>query len=296
MKAIEKLLNKTQRTISKLLLILLCLLPSLSFAVEQALDKETTLFNQTFSWQAMMGFSVFSTNNPLKDVKQEDMGGFLSLSLLIDLYYKGFFIQSNHRRSTGLTQGAELGYQLHVDDDWAIDILTKSYIAGYDPEFLIENKGRNIPTIVGLKERETGNAIALRYSYFTDSSILSIDVAKLSPFNEPDGWLLDFYYSDLLIYRNWDIYIGGGVTYYSNQIMDYYYGISEEEVTSAREYYNPNAGFKGSLEVYAQYPLSKKWSFNAGITQTYYSNVIGRSPIIDKQHITQFSLGAIYVF
>ena len=296
MKPTNKILINVQRTISKILFVVLCTLPNLSLAVEQELDKETTLFNQTFSWQAMMGFSVFSTNNPLKDVKQEDMGGFLSLSLLIDLYYKGFFIQSNHRRSTGLTQGAELGYQLHVDDDWAIDVLTKNYIAGYDPEVLIENKGKNIPTIAGLKERQMGNGIALRYSYFTDSSILSVDFAALPLANQPNGWLLDFYYSDLVIYRNWDIYMGGGVTYYSNQVMDYYYGISEAEVTSAREYYNPNAGFKGSLEIYAQYPLSKSWSFNTGITQTYYSNVIGRSPIIDKQHITQFSLGAIYVF
>lgn len=296
MKLSKNLLDKIQLTINKVLLVVICLLPNLSFAVEQQLDKETTLFNQTFSWQVMAGVSIFSAHNPLKDVKQEEAIDYLSLSLLIDLYYKGFFIQSNHRRSTGLTQGAETGYQLHVDDSWALDVLTKSYITGYDPEYLIEQKGKDIPSISGLKRREIGSAVALRYSYFTEDSILSVDLAHLAPWTVPSGWLLDVYYSDLFIYRNWDIYIGGGITYYSNQVMDYYYGISDEEVTYARGYYNPNTGFKGSLEVYAQYPISKKWSFNAGITQTYYSDSISRSPIIGKQHITQFLLGAVYVF
>ena len=281
---------------SKVLLVSLCLFSHFSFAVEQQLNKEATLFNQTFSWQAMMGVAIYSANSPLKDVQQEDIFDYTSIALMIDLYYKGFFIQSNHRRSVAVTQGAELGYQLHVDDDWELDILTKNYIVGYDPDELIKNKGENIPTLAGLSEREMGNAIAIRYSHFNENSISSIEFAHFPPWSAAQGWLIDYYYNDLVIYKNWDIYIGGGVTYYSNKVMDYYYGIDTHEVTQARELYEPNAGFKGTFEIYAQYPISKKWSFNAGITQTYYSNTIGRSPLVDKQHITQFLLGAFYVF
>jgi len=296
MKLTKRLLNNLSCKVAALLLAIVCYLPNVSYAVEQQLDKETTLFNQTFSWQAMVGLSVYSTPNKLKGVEQEGLVDYLSLSLLIDLYYKGFFIQSNHRRSIGLTQGAEIGYQLHVDDNWEIDILAKSYIAGYDPEDLIDKKEKNIPSIENLKEREIGSAIALRYSYFNKDSILSIDVADLTHWSDPNGWLIDIYYNDLYIYKNWDIYIGGGITYYSSQVTNYYYGINAEEATNAREYYKPNASFKGTFEIYAQYPISKNWSFNAGITQTYYSNVIKRSPIVDKQHLTQFLLGVVYVF
>lgn len=296
MKLTKNLLYKIKLTLGKAVLVALCFLPQLSFAVEQQLDKESTLFNQTFSWQVMMGLSVYSSHSPLKDVKQEDIVDYMSLSIMIDLYYKGFFIQSNHRRSVAITQGAEVGYQLHVDDDWAVDILTKTYITGYDPDILIEKKNENIPTLEGLKEREIGDAIALRYSRFNDDSIFSIDFANLTHWSKANGWLIDVYYNEVYIYKNWDIYIGGGVTYYSNQVMDYYYGIKEEEVTNARAYYDPNTGFKGTFEVYAQYPISKKWSFSAGVTQTYYSNTIGKSPLIDRQNITQFLLGVIYVF
>lgn len=296
MKLTQNLLYKIKLALGKTLLVALFFLPQLSFAVEQQLDKETTLFNQTFSWQVMMGISVYSGHSPLKGVKQEDVVDYLSLSLMIDLYYKGFFIQSNHRRSVAITQGAEVGYQLHVDNDWAVDILAKTYISGYDPELLIEKKDENIPTLEGLKEREIGDAIALRYSRFNDDAIFSIDFANLTYWSKANGWLIDVYYNEVFFYKNWDIYIGGGVTYYSNQVMDYYYGVKAEDVTDARSFYDPNTGYKGTFEVYAQYPISKKWSFSAGVTQTYYSNTIGKSPLIDRQNITQFLLGVIYVF
>jgi outer membrane scaffolding protein for murein synthesis (MipA/OmpV family) len=285
-----------QKTLKLASCILLCTTSLFSFAVDTELEKETTVFNQTFSWQAMAGFSIDHTQSPLKGVKQEDVFDHISLSLLIDFYYKGFFIQSNHRRSSGVKEGAEIGYQLHVDDNWEVDVLIKSYVPGYNPELLIENKKKNIPSLVGLKEREIGSAIALRYSYYENDSILSVDFANLNYWSAPGGWLVDFYYNDLVIYKNWDIYVGGGITYYSDQVMDYYYGVEASEANNSRNYYNPNDGFKGTFEIYARYPISQKWSFNAGFTQTYYSNVIGRSPLVDKQHISQFLLGVFYVF
>ncbi len=296
-KVFAALFNVTHNSIAKraLAFSLLCLSCN-SSAVESELDKETTVFNQTFSWQAMAQFSIHNGDSPLKDVEQEGAIDHLSLSILIDLYYKGFFIQSNHRRSSGLKQGAEIGYQLHVDDNWELDVLTKTYIKGYDPELLIENKEKDIPTLRGLSERKIGDGIALRYSYFNEDSVLSVDFANFTHWTDTDGWLLDFYYNDLIIYKNWDIYVGGSITYYSKQVTNYYYGVAEHEVTADRSFYQPNNAFKATAEIYAQYPLSLNWSFNVGLTQTYYSNVIGRSPLVDKQHISQFMLGVIYVF
>jgi len=296
MKYLKNIFDMKKLAYKHILFVAFCFLSHTTIAVEQELKKESTLFNQTFSWQVMGGISVFSAQSPLKGVEQEGAEDYLALSILIDLYYKGFFIQSNHRRTTSLTQGSETGYQLHVDNNWELDILLKSYLSGYEPDLLIEDKGKDIPSISGLATREFGGAVALRYSYFSEDSIWSIDLARLAPWTEAEGWLLDLYYSDLYIYRNWDIYIGAGLTLYQDKVTNYYYGITEQEVTAARHAYQASNGYKGSLEVYARYPISKKWSFNAGITHTYYSDSIFNSPIIDKQHITQFLLGAVYVF
>jgi outer membrane scaffolding protein for murein synthesis (MipA/OmpV family) len=100
----------------------------------------------------------------------------------------------------------------------------------------------------------------------------------------------------LLPYRNWDIYLGAGLTYYEQSLVDYYIGINADEVTINRPLHSADSGFRAQLEVYAQYPLSQSWSFNAGLTQSFYPNKIKRSPLVDKNKLTQLMVGVLYVF
>jgi len=278
-----------------LVVIICCLVPHLAFAAEKELEKETTLFDETFNWQIMAGFSALYNPHILTDVKQKDPVDFLTFSLLIDFYYKGFFIQSNDRRAEGLFQGGELGYQLMDQGDWALDLIGKPYLPGFVPDDIIEGQDKSIPSIEGLKERDIGFGLGLRYSKYYEDAIFSFDLAALQP-TDGKGWLADFFYSHLFLYRNWDIYAGGGFTYYSGAVIDYYLGVSQDEVTASRAYYRANSGFRAQLELFARHPISKNWTFNAGITQSYYSNEISDSPIVSKHHITQLMFGAVYVF
>jgi len=280
----------------KILLLIFIFFTSSSFANEKELEQETTVFNETFSWQIMAGISLHHSPVILKDVEPDDVKNHLNISLLIDLYYKGFFIQSNHRRSDTLLLGAEMGYQLKVTDDWELDIIRKSYLAGYDPDFIIDISDREIPILNGLDERGSADGIGLRYTRYHRNSSLSIDLAAMSPFSEVNGWVGDIYYSYVQAYRNWDIYWGAGFTFYSNKVVDYYYGIDLDEVSELRSYYKPNSGFKTQLEFFAQHPISKSWTFNAGVTQSYFSKSINDSPLIDRHNTTQLMMGVIYVF
>ena len=268
---------------------------NLAFSAEKELDKETTLFDQTFSWQIMAGLSAVYNPYILTDVKQEEVNDYLAFSLLIDFYYKGFFLQSNNRRIEGLFQGGELGYQLLDKNDWALDIIAKPYLPGFIPEDIVKGQNKRIPSIEGLKDRDIGLGIGLRYSKYYEDAIFSFDLATLKP-TDGKGWLADFFYSHLFLYRNWDIYVGTGFTFYSDAIVDYYLGVGHDEVTTARAYYKAKSGFRSQLELFARHPISKNWTFNAGITQSYYSNAMSDSPIVNKHNITQVMFGAVYVF
>jgi outer membrane scaffolding protein for murein synthesis (MipA/OmpV family) len=267
-----------------------------ALAAETKHENETTVFDETFSWQFMAGFSTIYSPAILKDVKQDDLIDFLSFSLQLDLYYKGFFIQSNHRRADSISLGGEMGYQLIVKDEWELDIINKTYLPGYEPENLIDDSHNDIPTLEGLDDRSSGEGLGLRYSRFYKSAILSIDVASLSINSSAKGWVAEAFYSHLVPYRNWDFYLGAGLTHYSDQVTDYYLGVDKDEISDARPYHKASSSYRAQLEVYAQYPLSKKWTFNGSITQSYYSNNITDSPLADKQHITQVALGVLYVF
>jgi len=279
----------------KLLLLICCLISTPIFSAEKELEKEATLFDQTFNWQVMAGFSAIYNPFILTDVKQEEPRDFLAFSLLVDFYYKGFFLQSNDRRVEGLFQGGELGYQLLDKNDWALDIIAKPYLPGFMPDDIIKSKNKNIPSIEGLKDRNIGFGIGLRYSKYYDDAIFSFDLATLRP-STGRGLLADLYYSHLILYRNWDIYLGAGLTLYSDSIIDYYVGIDHDEVTPTRARYKARSGFRSQLEIFARHPISKSWTFNAGITQSYYSNAISNSPIVNKHNFTQIMLGAVYVF
>jgi outer membrane scaffolding protein for murein synthesis (MipA/OmpV family) len=221
--------------------------------------------------------------------------------ILVDLSYKGFFLQSNQRRSNMLLGGTEFGYQLLVKENWQIDIIGKAYMQGYDSESLIENGGGDKEELAGLREREGTGGIALRYSYYFDDALFTLDLASAHTGEDENnkhvsGIVVDSFYSYLLPYRNWDIYLGAGLTYFDQAIVDYYIGVSPGEVTDIRPEYTAEDGFRGQLEVYAQYPLSASWSFNAGITQSVFSKEVKNSPIVDTNQTTQVMVGVLYVF
>ncbi len=282
--------------LKQLTFLILLLIPLSTFANEKKLEKESTVFNETFSWQAQMGLSLQYGSHIIKEIEQQDFGDYISLLLLVDFYYKGFFIQSNHRRADTFLLGAELGYQLRVRDDWELDIISKSYISGFDSDYIIDDYNIEIPILMGLKERDVGDGIGIRYSRYYENSILSVDIASLAPFSDADGWVADIFYSHLIPYRNWDIYLNGGLTYYSDSVIDYYVGINEDEVTNIRPQFKGTAGFKTQLEVFAQHPISKSWTFNIGLSQSLYSSNIADSPIVKGRGATQVMLGVLYVF
>ena len=277
---------------SQILSLFLAFSSASVWAADPQHKNETTVFDKTFSWQAMGGISGVYEQSLLKGYKQSELGNYLNISLLFDVYYKGFFIQSNHRRSDAVTLGAEIGYELIVEENWELDILHKTYVPGYDPQEVIKNNEHNIPTLEDLELRRFGEGFGFRYSHFYEDSILSVDLAALTT----NGWVADVFYSQLVPYRNWDIYLGAGFTHYSEGVTDYFVGVDKDEVSDSRSFYEPGSSYKAQLEVFARHPISKKWSFSAGVTQSFYSSAFKNSPIIGKQHLTEVMLGVLYVF
>lgn len=267
-----------------------------SFANEKVLDNETTVFDETFSWQLMASASATYNPSLLKGQDQEEIIDYTSASLLLDVYYEGFFIQSNHQRPSALLTGAEIGYQLVVTPKWEIDIISKVYIEEYRPNSIIRDAGKDIPTLNGLKNRENGKGLGVRYTRYHRNAALSVDFATLNPLSSANGWVFDVFYSYLIPYRNWDIYLSTGLTRYSEKVMDYYYGVNSDEVTPARALHQAKAGYRVQFELFAQHPLTEAWSFTGGITQTRYSSSIKDSPLVDTQNLTQVMLGVLYVF
>ena len=217
----------------------------------------------------------------------------IEFSLLIDISYHNFFIHTDRRRAKDL---GVIGYQLIEEDDWALDFIYKNYVLGYDPASIERYQDHPLTALKDLDERNHGAGTAIRYTKYDDNVLFTLDLAKLFLDNNNNNILLESYYSYRQPYRNWDIYFGGGITYYSADIISYYYGVAEHEANNDRQVYRPGAGFKLEFEVFAQYPLSQSWYLNTGITQIIFSKNISDSPLVRTNNLTQVRLGLRYVF
>jgi len=289
---------------------------SLSYAQENAIQESSSqqeanideehsankpVIKDAFEWQFILDLSLVYDPKIIAGIEQEDLLHYFLPGILVDISYKGFFLQSNQRRSNALLGGTEFGYQLFVEENWQLDLIAKAYMQGYDSDSLIEYGGGDEELLLGLREREATGGVALRYSQYFNDALFSIDFAYGSAGDDVNGehvggLIVDSFYSHLVPYRNWDIYFGGGLTYFSQDIVDYYIGVSPEETNDKRPEYTADGGFRGQLEIYAQHPLSANWSFNAGITHSIFSNSVKESPLVDKNQVTQVMLGAQYVF
>lgn len=250
-----------------------------------------------FIWQITGGISVLHNQTIIQDdIDPDKLTNMLAITLLVDVYYKGFFIQSNQRRTEGLFGGGELGYQLINKEDWSLEVLIKQYLREIDSEEIIKETNQNDSILAGLTERKIGQGLGLRYSKFIDDNILSIDIASLVSIDADNDWVAEIYYSHLIPYRNWDIYLGAGLTYYTADVVNYYVGIEQHEVTEQREFYQTGSGYKAQFEMFALRPISESWTFKVGLTHSSYSSNIGDSPIVKSKNASLFTIGAMYAF
>ena len=259
-------------------------------------EEEPQKDKDAFSWQAMLGVTLVSNDSILQGNNNEND---LEVSLLLDVYYRGFFIQSENRRFDARHNGAAIGYRFVEEEDWEFDVLIKSYIAGFDEfgdDLSIEDKDQPVDSLRGIKTREYDGSFAMRYTRYYEDAIFWIDFGGDLFSQNTHGWLIDTYYSYLIPIRNWDIYLGAGVTIYSDNVVDYYYGIDEDEVTDTRPLYQGDTGARILFEAMVQYPISESWILRGGISQSFYSSSITDSPIVSSTVKPQASIEISYVF
>jgi len=256
-----------------------------STSLAQSSDTQTpTKDTDNFFWniEANMGGVYFKS--ALEDHRQDSFIEYLELGFTLELFYKGFFVQTNKRRTNPFD--VEFGYQLHTTDKWGVDFITKTYLSGFSGEDIDSD----------LRERRLGTGHALRLTHFIDDAIFTVDLAVLTAALGTKSWLVESYYSYLIAHKNWEIYLGTGLTFYNAETVNYYAGIDEHDAATGLDLYRPGSGFEFVVEANAIYPLNEDWTLKLGASKSRFSSNIYQSPLGLRKGETLIKLGASYVF
>ena len=87
-----------------------------------------------------------------------------------------------------------------------------------------------------------------------------------------------------------------GLAWQSNNLVDYYYGVRDDEVRAGRPAYDPGPAVNWLWGVDANYRLNERWTLLAGFTYYWFDSEIRNSPIVSRYYSISIIAGAMYRF
>lgn len=216
------------------------------------------------------------------------------LYLAFDLQYKNFFITSSNPRYGSHISAGTLGYRLWQTDHSDLAIVGYSPHDSIDPEAETLFDDGPIEALEGLRTRRADMMWGVRYQYWQDAHFFAGEVAQDSDAHYSQH--VRFIYSYRQQVKNWDLYYNTSLMITPSKLVNYYYGVRQDESRAFRPAYQAGGGGQLTLSVTAVYPLSERWLFECSFGNTFYSQSYRNSPLVDHPTDLQVLVSTRYVF
>ena len=263
--------------------VALCVLFGVGFSSVVKADDD----DGGFTWQADLGFTVQHRTYVVDSLDTGD--GEVSLGLLLSggMYYEDFFVETSPFSSRPLT----LGYTLNKTRSTMLNLVGMSSFGTISEEF--QEEGNRLD---GIRTRHGSYEIGIEYlKQFADSD-MRVRVLH-DVLNQHQGFILSIDQSRPIYKTDWLIIPSWGASYISENSVDYYYGVSEEEVTVDRPAYAAGSGWTLTGRIYVERPINKDWTMFGFASYSQFSNSITDSPITSVDNGTHtIALGVLWTF
>ena len=272
------------KSISKIfaipLVVFCCIAPSGAFAESNLIDNSPH-FGET-GWEVSLGVGLFSASDNLTVYKRDDDDFKDGVFVPLNASYIGehFYFTAEER------EGLILGYTLIQNQNWAIDALLSPRFPGTIDNDLLED----------LDDRDPDLHLGLRYSAYFDDSLIRFDVSR-DVSGRDNGFTVGASYDREWQLKNWIVTGTAAMTYISEDVTDYYFGVDSNEASTKFPIYRADSTLISALALDAEYPLNEDWTFNANLALIILGSEIEESPIsIDEKHISVASTSLRYHF
>ncbi|UAA38416.1 MipA/OmpV family protein [Paraneptunicella aestuarii] len=271
-----------------------CLLLLISLALSitanaNATESETTnapVNEEDFHWEVDVGLLLKHSQTLIDGLKYESSDADLDLWLSGGAYYKNFFIESTPRMGRPIT----IGYTLKRTKDIQFNLITGTW---FGP--IREDQQKDTHILDGIKNRNPSLEAGIEMSYRFDEVNLNIRMLH-DILSEHNGSLLSVNVSKAFYTKTMMILPTIGLSYLSENAVDYYYGIDEDEATPTRPVYQPSGTWVASLHLYLERPLSETWSVISTAGYFTVGDSLSNSPIVQHDYGYNISVGVLRVF
>lgn len=182
-------------------------------------------------------------------------------------------------------KGAKAGVILHETDESRVNVYTAPRFMGYDDE--------DSTTLSGMSERDMSMDIGIEAAW----AVADLEGVTLTAgfagdmLSEHEG-----YESKLTLSKKFekDIYVlipSIGLKWQSEDMTNYYYGVSSSEATATRSEYNAEDTVNYFIDCNFNLGLSQDWILVTVFNAEFIGNNISNSPIVDDDVILSGVLG-----
>lgn len=238
---------------------------------------------------AELGISLFTAKLPLvgfNDLEAGESADSVSgISIDIDtrLQYKGFFIELLRQSQSELT----LGYNAYTTPNTKVELILTSQFT--------EVERSNLEGFETITTREGDFNAGIRSSHYIDDNIVQLEMVR-DISDSHDGVIAAIQLGKQMQVKNWNLHGLIGTRYFSDSVVDHYFGVSADEATTALPAYTGSAGFLPTIQLGATTPINEKWIFKATAEYADLPDTVVESPLSQGDSVYSVAAGIHYIF
>lgn len=266
-------------SVNLLLLVQIAHSADIAYKIRQGSDASV-------SFELAFGFVVLDV--PLvgwvSDDPEDPTSGALEVGLAFDgrAEWKGLFVETIFHSFNSIA----LGYTPWSNDKTSVDLLITDGLGRYEPGIgafqSVENRGSDV-------------VAGIRATHHFDKTLVQLEVSS-DVSGKHDGQMVALQLGRFRQVRNWNLHGLIGARYFTDNMLDHYFGISEAESTADIPRYEASGGTLASLEIGATLPLTEKWIFKSTAEGLYLPDSVSDSPLADDRVAVIVSTSVNYVF
>jgi len=184
-------------------------------------------------------------------------------------------------------RGPNLGYTLYDTDKLTVDALASWRFDGYDED--------DSSDLIGMDDRDMTAELGASISYKD-----CFGVTRLSFLNDilgkHDGQVLRLSYGKTFRNKNITFTPSAGLTWQSENFVNYYYGVRSKESRPSRPTYHPSSALNPFMSLQLTYKINERWNLFSSFQYQWLDNEISDSPIVDQSYKTSLMFGLMYAF